>query len=317
MIDKYILSYFQHGIDQAYAYTKYAITQYDPNSTHLEQFNKYIQYLLTLGDSRVTTWPIMNYRVMLIITFAYLWAISALVLIMKYVPPMSQWEQGKGFNVKPLAFIHNLVLTTLSLYMCVTIAYEAIINNYSMFGNGVDQSDKGYSMARILYIFYLSKILEFIDTVLMALRKSFRQITFLHLYHHASIFVIWWVIIYYAPGGDSYFSAMLNSFIHVILYGYYLWSSLASKLPEGKKPTFTHPQYYRQYITRMQLIQFMFMLAQAIYVISVPSSYPRFAAWILFYYMLTMLTLFGNFYLQQYIFGRKKRKVSSGTKKTQ
>lgn len=72
-------------------------------------------------------------------------------------------------------------------------------------------------MAKILYIFYLSKILEFGDTVIMALKKNYHQISFLHVYHHSSIFCVWWVIVYFAPGGESYFSAALNSGIHVFM----------------------------------------------------------------------------------------------------
>lgn len=37
----------------------------------------------------------------------------------------------------------------------------------------------------------------------MALKKNNHQISFLHVYHHTSIFFIWWVITYYAPGGES------------------------------------------------------------------------------------------------------------------
>ncbi len=121
-------------------------------------------------------------------------------------------------------------------------------------------------MAAVLHIFFLSKILEFGDTVLMALKKNFHQISFLHLYHHTSIFAIWWIIVYYAPGGEGYFSAALNSFIHVLMYSYYLWTTLTSKggkaepLPEGvkpPKPTWREPAYYKEWMTRMQMIQFM------------------------------------------------------------
>jgi len=57
-------------------------------------------------------------------------------------------------------------------------------------------------MAKILWIFYFSKIIEFIDTVIMMLKKNFRQVTFLHVYHHVSVFSIWWLVIFSAPGGD-------------------------------------------------------------------------------------------------------------------
>jgi len=228
-------------------------------------------------------------------------------LIMRYVPPMSRWEDGKGFNVKYIALIHNINLTLISAYMFVEIVHQALSLNYSLWGNAVDRTPRSIGMARVLWIFYASKILEFIDTILMCLRKSFRQITFLHVYHHASIYVIWWIVLYYIPGGEPYFSAMLNSFIHILMYGYYLWSSFAPKLPADKKPTWKHPAYYRQYITTGQMLQFTLNLMQATYLVTAQHRFPRWAAWLLFMYMLTMLALFGNFAYKQYGSGKRKR----------
>lgn len=184
-------------------------------------------------------------------------------------------------------------------------------------------------------MFYASKVPEFLDTILMCLKRNFRQITFLHVYHHSSIFIIWWFIMSYVPGGSSYFSAALNSFVHVVMYGYYLWASLAPKLPidpttlkplidpktekpvldsktgepvmdpkSGKsvKPRFYQPQFYRQYITTFQLIQFCLNFFQATYMIfwNPPKDFAMFNVWILFFYMITMLMLFGNFYIKSY-----------------
>jgi len=259
------------------------------------------------GDKRVKDWPLMNPVHMLMAVAAYLVVIGLLVLFMKNREP---------FKLKAFSTLHNIHLTALSAYMCIEIIRQAVINNYSLFGNAVDHSEDGYGMARIIWIYYLSKIPEFFDTVIMALKKNFHQITFLHLYHHASIFMIWWVITYFGPGGEAYFSACLNSFIHVVMYGYYLWSANARKLKKdanGKlieKPGPTHPAFYRSIITSMQLTQFCCMLCQSIYDLVVPNDYPRFCVWILFFYMFTMLALFGNFFMKQYV-----KKGSKGSKK--
>ena len=66
-------------------------------------------------------------------------------------------------------------------------------------------------MAKYVWLFYVSKIFEFTDTIIMVLKKNDRQITFLHVYHHFSIFMIWWLVTFVAPNGESYFSAALNS----------------------------------------------------------------------------------------------------------
>ena len=59
--------------------------------------------------------------------------------------------------------LHNVFLVGLSLYMCGGIIYEAVANGYTVWGNNFDPSEK--RMARMLYIFYVSKMYEFIDTV--------------------------------------------------------------------------------------------------------------------------------------------------------
>jgi elongation of very long chain fatty acids protein 4 len=245
-------------------------------------------------DPRVKDWPLMNPFHNLALVLGYLVTIFVLVQIMKRV--------SKPFPTKYLALWHNLFCTLLSLYMCVEIWRLAFINRYNIFSQSIDRTPNGLPMASVLWVFYASKVPEFFDTVLMALKQNFHQITFLHVYHHSSIFVIWWFIMSYVPGGSSYFSAALNSFVHVIMYGYYLWSSLAAKPVKGAKPTMLQPAFYRKYITSFQLFQFCCNFAQASYMLFVnpPADFAMFTVWILFFYMITMLALFGNFFLKAY-----------------
>lgn len=37
----------------------------------------------------------------------------------------------------------------------------------------------------------------------MLLKRNIRQISVLHVYHHCSVPVIWWLITYHAPGGEG------------------------------------------------------------------------------------------------------------------
>ena len=151
----------------------------------------------------------MRVEHMLLVVGGYLLLIPTLAVLMKL--------RGKPFRPTGLATLHNLTLTLLSLYMFIEIVRQAVTQRYSLFGNGVDHGAAGYGMARVLHLFYLSKVLEFIDTCIMCLKMNFHQVTFLHMYHHASIFVIWYIIVYFAPGGEAYFSAALNSLVHVVM----------------------------------------------------------------------------------------------------
>ncbi|CAK9857559.1 unnamed protein product [Sphagnum jensenii] len=140
----------------------------------------------------------------------------------------------KASNLKPraqepallqaLVLLHNLFCFGLSLYMCIGIIYQAILNRYTLWGNSykLEQTE----MAILVYMFYMSKYVEFMDTIIMVLKRNTRQITFLHVYHHSSIALIWWIIAYHAPGGEAYFSAALNSGVHVFMYLYYFLAAV-------------------------------------------------------------------------------------------
>ena len=52
-----------------------------------------------------------------------------------------------------------------------------------------------------MWWYFFSKAVELMDTVLMVLRKKSTQITFLHVFHHATMLNIWWWVMTFIPGG--------------------------------------------------------------------------------------------------------------------
>ena len=56
-------------------------------------------------------------------------------------------------------------------------------------------------VAKVLYIHFLTKILELADTVFMIVRCKDKQLSFLHVYHHVIILNTWWWVLKYIPGG--------------------------------------------------------------------------------------------------------------------
>ncbi|CAM6045430.1 unnamed protein product [Sphagnum compactum] len=218
----------------------------------------------------------------------------------------------KAFNLKPraqepallqaLVLLHNLFCFGLSLYMCIGIIYQAILNRYTLWGNSykLEQTE----MAILVYMFYMSKYVEFMDTIIMVLKRNTRQITFLHVYHHSSIALIWWIIAYHAPGGEAYFSAALNSGVHVFMYLYYF---LAAVL-RGNEKVRRKYLFWGRYLTQLQMFQFGLNLLQAYYDRKVHAPYPPFLITILFYYMISLLVLFANFYVHKYVMSSPKGK---------
>jgi hypothetical protein len=71
-----------------------------------------------------------------------------------------------------------------------------------------EQSLPGQKFGTIIILFFVQQVklivryLEWLQ-IIMVLKRNTRQITFLHVYHHSSIALIWWIIAYHAPGGEG------------------------------------------------------------------------------------------------------------------
>jgi elongation of very long chain fatty acids protein 4 len=199
--------------------------------------------------------------------------------------------------------LHNIFLILLSLYMCFGCIFEAIKNKYYIWGNQYREEE--LKLAKYIYIFYVSKIYEFVDTFIMLLKGNIKQISFLHVYHHSTISFIWWMITRKAPGGDAYFSAALNSWVHVCMYTYYLSATLIGK----NKLIRDKYLWWGKYLTQLQILQFVLNLLQALYC-SAFSPYPKWISKLLFFYMLSLLLLFGHFYYIKHIALKSNKKRS-------
>lgn len=193
-----------------------------------------------------------------------------------------------------LVIFHNLFLCLLSLFMGVGIISEAWKHNFSLWGNS--PSHEHVTLGCYIYMFYLSKLYEFADTAIMLFRRNLRQVTYLHVYHHASISLIWWLISYTSPVGDAYFSAAFNSWVHVAMYLYYLLAATVAKDTERRRRYL----WWGKYLTMMQMLQFVSFIGQAVYLMARPHLYPRGIPTLLFFYSISLLAFFGDFFVRKY-----------------
>lgn len=106
-------------------------------------------------------------------------------------------------------------------------------------------------VARAVYLYFLAKLTELLDTVFFVLRKKDKQITFLHLYHHTVMPMISWGCTKYYPGGHGTFIGVINSFVHIIMYSYYLLAALG--------PQYQKYLWWKKYITNIQMVIYSFM----------------------------------------------------------
>lgn len=92
--------------------------------------------------------------------------------------------------------------------------------------------------------------------VFFVLRKKSKQITFLHCYHHAGmVFAAYMNMKFNSGGGHGVFLGIVNSYVHVIMYVYYLATSLDMNVGN----------YWKKFITQIQLvIKFRFLFEMII-----------------------------------------------------
>lgn len=88
----------------------------------------------------------------------------------------------------------------------------------------------------IIWWVILLKIIDLFDTIVFVLRKNYRQISYLHLYHHVStVLYIWWVL-KYSPHPCIITFICINTTVHTLMYFYYFLSTLGSNVRRILQP---------------------------------------------------------------------------------
>jgi elongation of very long chain fatty acids protein 4 len=193
----------------------------------------------------------------------------------------------KPYNLKDYMFTYNLYQTILNIWCVIAFVKELYTQGMSVWGNQIDSSPNGLRMGFLIWVHYNNKYVELLDTLFMALRKKDNQISFLHMYHHVLLIWAWFLVCKFGCGGDAYFGALANSFVHVVMYGYYLLALLKIDTP------------WKKWLTSIQMAQFAICFSHCMYVLYV-DCYPRWLTMVEVWVMTNMLVLFGNFYRKTY-----------------
>lgn len=204
---------------------------------------------------------------------------------------MRDFFQFRFPYTKQVLLVHNVVSIVSNVYIFFGILYEIYTREYRLYGNELDLSHT--ALTHYLWVFHLTKYYEYMDTVIMVLRNSFRQITFLHVYHHASVAIYTWLVLYNHPGGDFYLGPLMNAFVHMLMYTYYLLSGHMSK--EARKKYL----WWSVYLTQIQIVQFLVNFSHSIYAIMYSPYHTSLCTYGLLH-QISFIWLFGNFYLRKY-----------------
>lgn len=255
------------------------------------KLNAYIDSWMGPKDSRVQGFLLLD-------NYLPTFALTVVYFLIVWMGPKFM-KNRQPYSCRGLMLLYNLGVTLLSFYMFYELVSATWPGDYSFYCqdiHGVPEVDK--KVINALWWYYFSKFIEFMDTFFFILRKNNHQITFLHIYHHASMLNIWWFVMNYIPAGHSYFGPLLNCFVHVVMYSYYGLSSIPAVRPY---------LWWKKYITQLQLIQFFLTVFHTMCAVIWPCGFSL--RWLCFQisYMFTLIILFSNFYFQTY----KKARGSS------
>eukprot|EP01060_Flectonema_neradi_P030495 TRINITY_DN4452_c0_g1_i1.p1 TRINITY_DN4452_c0_g1~~TRINITY_DN4452_c0_g1_i1.p1 ORF type:complete len:364 (+),score=59.90 TRINITY_DN4452_c0_g1_i1:494-1585(+) len=227
--------------------------------------------------------PGANLEFLICANTAYVFITLVLYLIMK--------RKAEGFKIRWLLQIYNVICIFAAGYVLVGIVIHKVKNPGRFACNPLLTDEDGQRLAWFFWAFYAQKFLEYADTWFFILRKSFRQVTFLHIFHHSSITLVVGLLLPFDFSGDMFLPIVFNAFVHVLMYGHYLATSLGIK------------SWWSKHLTSLQLIQFMTISFQSYvaYTAGPDCGAPDFAKFIMILYMISMLVLFGNFFLRKYV----------------
>ncbi|XP_074967596.1 very long chain fatty acid elongase 4-like isoform X3 [Phalacrocorax aristotelis] len=204
-----------------------------------QKTQEFYNWVLESGDPRTDPWPLVHSPLPVMLLFAvYLFVVALGPFYMR---------KREMLKLRGLLIAYNLAMMTLSSYMFYEFLVTSVLDNYSYLCQPVDysRSELGMRMASVCWWFFFSKVIELLDTVFFILRKKQEQVTFLHVYHHGTMLFNWWSGVKYVPGGQAFFIGMLNSFVHIFMYGYYALAILG--------PQMHRYLWWKRYLTIMQL----------------------------------------------------------------
>lgn len=148
--------------------------------------------------------------------------------------------------LKPISALHNFILLVLSIIMAIGCTLSSIYHvSHPLFLICFPpQTPPNGPLFFWAYIFYLSKILELLDTFLIILSQSFQRLTFLHVYHHSVVLIMTYLWLNTSQSLIP-IGLVTNAIVHIVMYAYYFLCSIGIK-PKWKK-----------FVTNCQISQFV------------------------------------------------------------
>ncbi|CAH2074985.1 unnamed protein product, partial [Iphiclides podalirius] len=226
--------------------------------------------------------------------------ITYLAFVLKIGPALMR--KRAPFNLNNVLLLYNTIQVLISCFV-FCIGFKLLLQNGLILQRRCisDSDDLKKKITVGTYYYLFAKITELLDTVFFVLRKNYRQVTFLHVYHHSITMLASWCALKYEPSYSTVFLGTVNSFVHIVMYAYYGLSTF---------PDLTKYLWWKKYITTMQLVQFLLIVLQVTInhkVSSCPTSHGLIG--VIIFNILFFMYLFSDFYIKSYIKNNHEQKV--------
>ncbi|XP_034191107.1 very long chain fatty acid elongase AAEL008004 isoform X2 [Osmia lignaria lignaria] len=247
------------------------------------------------ADQRTTNWFLMSSP------FPTLFICLSYVYVVKVLGP--KWmENRKPFQLKNALIAYNLFQMLFSAWLFYECLMGGWWGHYSFRCQPVDYSNNptAVRMVHACWWYYFSKFTEFMDTIFFVLRKKNDHVSTLHVIHHGCMPMSVWFGVKFTPGGHSTFFGLLNTFVHIVMYTYYLLAAMGPRV----QPYL----WWKKYLTVFQMIQFVVVMIHAFQLLFINCNYPKAFVWLIGLHATMFFFLFNEFYQQSYQQRRKPLK---------
>jgi hypothetical protein len=83
--------------------------------------------------------------------------------------------------------------------------------------------------------------------IFFVLRKKDEHVSLLHVVHHGIMPMSVWFGVRFTPGGHSTFFGLLNTFVHIVMYFYYMVAAMG--------PQYQKFIWWKKYLTAFQMVR--------------------------------------------------------------
>lgn len=170
-----------------------------------------------------------------------------LLFVLKVGPQLMHKKQP--FDLRRIVRLYNFVNIIFNIWLAYRGIYLSGAGASFFNCHCLDRDPKKFSV--YIDIFILSRVIDFLDTIFFILRKKQNQVTGLHVFHHACVPLVIYLVASFSMTPFSGFLIVMNALVHIVMYSYYYLATF---------PTLAPYLWWKRYITRIQIGQFCMAL---------------------------------------------------------